>query len=291
MTWFAPAVGAVLIASTLRDMFHRLWHPSGDGTLSERVIRGVWRAARWAARHGRSGGMSGPLAIVVVIVMWALLLIAGFGLVYWPYLDEGFVLSSGLDSAGRSDLLDALYLSLVTLGTLGFGDIVPAEGWLRVLVPLEAFAGFALFTAAVSWALQVYPVVGRRRALALRLAVLERSDGDREIAAMDSSSAAEILHQLAIDMAHVRVDLHQYGETYYFREKDPSLALPDHLRYTLRLADSGAGSARSDVRYAARMLRASVDDLAVLLAGRLTTHAESGTEAVLDAYASDHGSR
>jgi hypothetical protein len=66
-------------------------------------------------------------------------------------------------------VLDALYLSTVAMSTLGFGDIVPVDGWLRLVVPVQALVGFLLLTAAVSWVLQVYPAPARRRVLAVRL--------------------------------------------------------------------------------------------------------------------------
>ncbi|MFJ8781962.1 hypothetical protein [Streptomyces sp. NPDC102476] len=56
------------------------------------------------------------------------------------------------------------------------GDIAPAEGWLRLVSPLEALVGFALLTATVSWVLEIYPTLTRRRVLAIRLAVLRNAD-------------------------------------------------------------------------------------------------------------------
>ena len=35
-------------------------------------------------------------------------------------------------------VLDAVYVSLVTVARLGFGDVVPRDGWLRIAVPVQA---------------------------------------------------------------------------------------------------------------------------------------------------------
>lgn len=54
---------------------------------------------------------------------------------------------------GVSNILDALYFSIVTITTLGFGDIVPAGTAGRVLVCVEAVAGvvfIGLFLNAIS---------------------------------------------------------------------------------------------------------------------------------------------
>ncbi|MCM9083092.1 potassium channel family protein [Streptomyces spororaveus] len=77
--------------------------------------------------------------------------------------------------AEHSSFTDALYISLVNISTLGLGDIAPTEGWLRILAPLEAFVGFALLTATVSWTLGIYPAPASRRAPALRLSHLSRT--------------------------------------------------------------------------------------------------------------------
>lgn len=52
--------------------------------------------------------------------------------------------------AAATASLDALSVSMVTMSTLGFGDITPAAGWLRIATPLEAFFGFALGTMPVA---------------------------------------------------------------------------------------------------------------------------------------------
>jgi hypothetical protein len=40
-----------------------------------------------------------------------------------------------VDPAEHSGPVDALYIWLVIVATLGLGDIAPAEGWLRVVAP------------------------------------------------------------------------------------------------------------------------------------------------------------
>ncbi|MFD9036007.1 potassium channel family protein [Streptomyces sp. NPDC059567] len=98
--------------------------------------------------------------------------VACWTLIYWPHLPEGFVYSDVLRPADRVGLLNAVHVSLVTLSTLGLGDIAPTEGWLRVVAPMEGLIGFALLSATVSWILGIHPALARRRALALRLSHL-----------------------------------------------------------------------------------------------------------------------
>lgn len=285
MQWLVTGLGGLLVLLVLRDMFHTLFHPSGRGSLSWAVMRGVWRLG---GRGPRVGAITGPMALLAAIATWAGLLVLGWALVYLLHLPEAFTYATGLQPTRRSDVLDAVYLSLVTLATLGYGDISPTAAWLRLLAPLQAVVGFALLTAAVTWVLQVYPALGRRRTLALRLASLQDPASSRRVALLDSTVAATLLADLAGQLAHVRVDLTQYGETYFFRETSPRLALPAVLGELQALCQAGHSSGRSDVRVAAAHLQSALDDFAQFLDEQFL-QVGGGVEDVLDAYAADHG--
>ena len=43
--------------------------------------------------------LAGPVALVVVITTWALLLIVGWALIYWPHMPGGFRFDPGVDAA------------------------------------------------------------------------------------------------------------------------------------------------------------------------------------------------
>jgi hypothetical protein len=287
LDWSITALGVLVVAGTLRDIFHTLWHPSGRGTVSPLVMGAVWRIGRRRRDRGTGGVLTGPVALALVIVTWVTLLVGGGALVYVAHLPEGFQFQSGLDVGSRTDVLDAVYLSTVTLATLGFGDIVPISGWLRIAVPVQALVGFGLLTASVTWVLQIYPALVRRRALAVRLAVLRSVRREDLLHDPDSSLAAALLESLATELAHARVDLTLYTETYYFRDGDEEAALPAMVGVAAGLAACGRDAPRADVRSAARLLQTALDDLARVL-DRDFLHVQGPTADVLAAWARDH---
>ena len=61
----------------------------------------------------------------------------GWALVYLPHLPQGFSYS-GVDPANHPNLAEAIYVSLTTLSTVGFGDVVATSPWIRVAAPLQA---------------------------------------------------------------------------------------------------------------------------------------------------------
>lgn len=280
------ALGAALVLFGLNDVFHNLLYPSGRSTLSHWVLRIVWMFSRRTGH--RCGSLAGPLGVVLVIVLWALLQAVGWALVFYPHVPENFLYSEGLDSARYSNLAEAFYISLVTLGTLGFGDVVPTGPWLRFVAPVEALIGFALLTAALSWFSQIYPALAQRRALASRLGALRSVDYARRVADLDPASASRTLDRVADDITDAHVTLTQNAETYYFREVREDAALAVSLPYALEIADNAQTSVHPDIRLSGAMLAAAVENFARLLQEQFHSSGETAREA-FSTYASDHG--
>lgn len=70
-----------------------------------------------------------------------------FGLIYWGLL---FIENHGLKvQEGTATFLDCIYFSVVTVATLGYGDIVPL-GFSRVIASMETLFGLAFVGYAIS---------------------------------------------------------------------------------------------------------------------------------------------
>lgn len=286
MTWLPMLAGAVLVLFILRDLFHTLWHPTRHGGLSRLVMRSLWWVSGHPGARWRPAGLAGPMGMVTVLAVWALTVAVGWGLIYWPHMPEDFSYATGLAPAEHAGPLDALYVSLVTLATLGLGDIAPASGWLRVLAPMEALVGFVLLSATVAWILGIYPALARRRALALRLSHVRRSRVTAE--ALDSDGGAALLDGIASDLSTITVDFLQYAESYYFYDGDENTSLAGQLGHAVGLADQAAEARHPDVRLSASVLRTALEDLATVIDERFLR--TGGTpEHVFKAYADDHG--
>lgn len=297
MNWSTVVVvllGVFLILVTLRDIFHQIFHPSGSGSLSGMLVRFVWRSLRLIQRPGALS-MAGPLSVVAVIAGWTTLLAVGWALVYWPYLPGKFLFQTGLDPRAQDGLVDALYYSLVTLATLGYGDIVPTNEVFRVLAPIETLIGFGLLTGGLTWVLSIYPALTRRRSLAQQVTVLHEAESESGIDVVESrpETAEQIFRDLASQLVTVRGDLQQFNVTYFFHSTDDRSALASTLPYLARLAESGREEGRPpEVRLSATVLRRSLDDLAATVASSfLDLPSGTATEEVLSAYARDHRRR
>jgi hypothetical protein len=251
----ATAAGAFLIAVALRDVFDALFNPEGRAVLSRSLMRATWRLFRGR----RSIALAGPAALIATVASWALLLLVGWALVWWPHIDD-------FNNVGVSDpgFADALYFSMVTLTTIGFGDVTPASDVLRVITPIEALLGFGLLTATVSWLLGVYPALSRRRSLAYEITLLreaEKAQG-QPLTSMAPASLERILAELTSRLIAVERDLVTFPVSYYFRERDERFSLASAIPFLLELAERGSRDRSPDTRLRALMLRDAVADFA-----------------------------
>lgn len=289
MEWSVSVLGLLVVAIALRDIFHTLWHPSGFGSIAGTTFRMVWFLSRHALPRGKRS-LAGPTGVLVTVAVWTGLVVAGWVLVYWPHMPEGFYFGSPLKPQDSSDFLAALYFSLVTVATLGFGDITPADPVLRLLTPLQALLGFVLLTAAISWVLQIYPALGRRRALARRLNILRAREAAGVLATGDPAVASRVLDSVTAGVIEAETDFLQYAESYYFVEEERGLSLAAALPYAVEIARAGQQARSREVRLAAGVLADAVEALARRL-DSLYLKRGGGVADVLAAYSADHGQR
>jgi hypothetical protein len=279
-------IGVGLILLMTADVFHTLLYPHGAGPVCNMIMRLVWRVSRRFV--GRGTSVAAPVAMAAVIGAWASLSVVGWALIYLPHLPSGFVYAAGVPIDG--DLLEAIYISMVSLSTVGYGEIVPAEPILRIVTAAQAVTGFGLLTATVSWILQTYPALSRRRALAHELSLFRQAAGSKGMSALEPGHAAQLLESMAGKVATVSMDLLAFNETYYFHEAQPRGSLPATITYAQQLAAEAQASSNAELNFAGRMLHAALEDLADVLRVRFG-HAGQTSSDVFQSYKTHHRHR
>jgi hypothetical protein len=158
--------GVVIIVVVVWDGFETIVLPRRV-TRRLRLAR-VFYLASWApiagmARHFPVGrkrdrylSYYGPLSLILLIIVWAVGLVAGFALLQWAA-------HSPLETPEHMDYFGAyLYMSGVTFFTLGFGDVFPLAGLGRVLAVVEAGTGFGFLAVVIGYLPVLYQSFSRR---------------------------------------------------------------------------------------------------------------------------------
>jgi len=179
--WVVRVVGVLLILGVLEDIFFTVLFPGSErGILRIPLSRSLWRLFRLAARltprrRTRLLAYSGPTLVAANVVLWVLLLGAGFAFIDWPVLGSAIRASAGPTPTGFAT---ALYYSGYALTTLGTGDIVAKTALYRLLMVMEAAIGFSTVTLILTYFLSVYNALTRRTTFAVSLQYRTAGTGD-----------------------------------------------------------------------------------------------------------------
>lgn len=168
----AAIAGLLLILIVLVDAFETIVLPrrvTRQFRLARLFFRTSWRGwvrvARWlpgsANQEGSSWregflGVYGPLALLLLLGLWATVLVVGFALLQWglraPLAAPG----------GNTGLGTVLYLSGVTFFTLGFGDVVPLSPLGRTVAVFEVATGFTFLALVIGYLPTIYTTFAQR---------------------------------------------------------------------------------------------------------------------------------
>jgi hypothetical protein len=162
-------VGCVLILVVLWDAFETVILPR-PVRRRVRLTRFYYRSTWWVwsglVRQLRSKkrreallGVYGPLSLLGLLGLWAMMLIFGFGLVHY-----------GIGSQVRAnnetpDLMLDVYLSGSSFFTLGLGDVAPVTWLARLITVLQAGLGFGFLAIVIGYLPVLYQAFSRREVI------------------------------------------------------------------------------------------------------------------------------
>jgi hypothetical protein len=158
--------GVAIFLIVLWDAFEAIILPrrvTRKFRLARLFYRSTWKVWRFAtnlvsSRKTRESllGFYGPLSLLVLVGVWAVGLVLGFGLM--QYGAGSAVVMTGNEPSFLTDI----YLSGTTFFTLGLGDVVPRSGLARALVVTEAGFGFGFLAAVIGYLPFIYGSFSKR---------------------------------------------------------------------------------------------------------------------------------
>jgi hypothetical protein len=174
LDWLAPTAGLGLILLSSLDLFLTVLHTDTESPISSRVLRGFWGLWVGLSRRLPTGlreealSWGAPLMIAGNIGFWVAGFILGFAGLYLPLIHgPGFF---SIEPPVRQTAPgDALYFSAVTFFTIGYGDISPIHPLTRLASTAQGGFGLLTISLAVTYLLSVFPIINRKRTLAVAL--------------------------------------------------------------------------------------------------------------------------
>lgn len=198
MRFVAVVAGFVLLATVLLDSFQTIIlprRPVGRLRITRLFFIFTWRPWHAVGRRIRSRSTReqvfstyGPLSLLFLFIIWAMLLVFGFGLIFFG-LHVAFRDPLLVETSPLSRLRSALYISGTTIFTLGMGDVVPATQLARLLTVLEAGTGLGFIALVIGYVPVLYNAFSQREVL---VALLDARAGS-------PPSAAELLLRHGFD--------------------------------------------------------------------------------------------
>lgn len=163
-------LGTLLLLLVLVDAFQTIIlprRPVGRLRITRLFLVATWMPWRAAARSLKTQKMRdqvlsiyGPLSLLLLFMMWAALLVAGYGLLYVglhvPFSDPLH------PPTGFQQMRTAFYVSGSTLFTLGLGDVTPVSHAARLLVVLEAGTGLGFVALVIGYVPVLYTAFSQR---------------------------------------------------------------------------------------------------------------------------------
>jgi hypothetical protein len=131
----------------------------------------------------------GPLSLLLLLLLWALLLIFGFALVYFSMRSPFGDVMMGHNASVLGLFGTDLYVSGTTLFTLGLGDVVPHSLLARAVIIFESGVGLGFVALVIGYLPVLYQAFSHRE---VSVALLDARAGS-------PPNAAELLRRHAFE--------------------------------------------------------------------------------------------
>jgi hypothetical protein len=162
--------GCVFLAGVLLDAFQTIIlprRPVGRFRITRLFFLLTWWPWTRMAEMSRSAksreqiySVYGPLSLLLLFVVWALMLTAAYGLIYFgmhtPFIDPTH------PATALQRLRSCLYVSGTTIFTLGLGDVQPATHVARFFIVLEAGTGLGFVALVIGYVPVLYGAFSTR---------------------------------------------------------------------------------------------------------------------------------
>jgi len=269
---------ALLLASALDALWTVLWVNGGAGPIAGRVTSWLWRAL--SAASGPRGlllSLAGPLILATVVVLWVLMLVAGWTLVFGS---DPTALASP-DGGETPGWAGRVFYVAYAMFTMGNGDYIPRPGVWQVTTAVTTGTGMVLLTLIISYVLPVLSGVVQKRAFARAVYGLGQTPSGILETAWDGRDFRGLelpLNAMSSQLTVLSEQHRAYPLLHYYHSDGPAAATPGAVAIlddALTLLCHGVPAAQRPTPAVLRSVRQSVEGyLETLASARIDPAAE-----------------
>lgn len=143
--------------------------PNGRFRITRLFFITTWGPWVALAEHARNKkvreqiySVYGPLSLLLLLLLWAVLLICGFGMFYFSMRSPFGDAMMGPSGSAWARFSTDLYVSGTTLFTLGLGDVVPHSLLARALIIFESGVGLGFVALVIGYLPVLYQAFSHR---------------------------------------------------------------------------------------------------------------------------------
>lgn len=164
MNTFVLIAGILIILAAIIDfIWTTLWVDGGAGPLTDRLSSMIWKIMRkTSGDHPKILSLAGPFILTATLVMWILLLWAGWSMVFSG--EESAVVN--LTDKSIATWVERVYYAGYLIFTLGNGDFAPNGSVWQIATVIATGTGMMFITLGVTYLLSVLSAVTSKRSFA-----------------------------------------------------------------------------------------------------------------------------
>jgi hypothetical protein len=226
LNWMEQILGILLVILVCLDVFTTILYARiGTSVFSNLLAHLVWRLLRGLSslfKHKQAVMLSfcGPLILVLLVTIWAILLTCGMALVFQPELGKSIVSSSGQTP---TDFITAMYVGGSSVAIVGASDYTPQTGLFRMVFLFNSLLGISIISLTLTYLMQVYVALQRRNTLGLLVQTASGETGDAAELLTGLGPEGQFsggynnLSEMSGQMISVKESHHFYPLLFYFR--------------------------------------------------------------------------
>ena len=143
--------------------------PSGRFQITRMFFLATWKPWSRLAEHAPSKkvreqiySVYGPLSLLLLLLLWALLLICGFAMLYFAMHSPFGDVMVGNHASRLARFGTDMYVSGTTLFTLGLGDVVPHSMLARAIIIFQSGVGLGFVALVIGYVPVLYQAFSHR---------------------------------------------------------------------------------------------------------------------------------